>query len=94
MYLFKVLLTAFRQYLMILLGQKLSISIMLGYFKHVLKLPMKFFSTRKDGEILARFNDTNKVIDAIVSASLSAVLDTFMLIMVGIFYIFKILLCL
>ncbi|MGQ8968395.1 peptidase domain-containing ABC transporter [Bacillus subtilis] len=85
MYLFKVLLTAFRQYLMILLGQKLSISIMLGYFKHVLKLPMKFFSTRKDGEILARFNDANKVIDAIVSASLSAVLDTFMLIMVGIF---------
>ncbi|TYS09042.1 peptide cleavage/export ABC transporter [Bacillus subtilis] len=85
MYLFKVLLTAFRQYLMILLGQKLSISIMFGYFKHVLSLPMKFFSTRKIGEIISRFNDANKVIDAIISASLSVVLDTVMLVMVGIF---------
>ncbi|MGG1105255.1 peptide cleavage/export ABC transporter [Bacillus subtilis] len=85
MYLFKVLLTAFRQYLMILLGQKLSISIMFGYFKHVLSLPMKFFSTRKIGEIISRFNDASKVIDAIISASLSVVLDTVMLVMVGIF---------
>jgi ATP-binding cassette, subfamily C, bacteriocin exporter len=84
MYIFQVVLTAFRQYLMIILGQKLSISIMLGYFKHVLKLPMKFFSTRKDGEIISRFNDASKVIDAIVSASLSTVLDTFMLIIVGV----------
>ncbi|MCY7916788.1 peptidase domain-containing ABC transporter [Bacillus vallismortis] len=85
MYLFKVLLSAFRQYLMIILGQKLSVTIMFGYFKHVLKLPMKFFNTRKVGEIISRFSDANKVIDAIVSASLSVVLDTSMLIMVGIF---------
>ncbi|PAF36732.1 bacteriocin ABC transporter ATP-binding protein [Terribacillus saccharophilus] len=84
MYIFQVVLSAFRQYLLILLGQKLSISIMLGYFKHVLKLPMKFFSTRKDGEILARFTDASKVIDAIVSASLSSVLDILMLIIVGV----------
>ncbi|CAI6328605.1 Lipid A export ATP-binding/permease protein MsbA [Bacillus subtilis] len=85
MYLFKVFLIGFRQYLMILLGQKLSISIMFGYFQHVLTLPMKFFSNRKVGEIISRFTDANKVIDAVVSASLSAILDTIMLIMVGIF---------
>ncbi|KIN51544.1 hypothetical protein B4146_4314 [Bacillus subtilis] len=85
MYLFKVFLIGFRQYLMILLGQKLSISIMFGYFQHVLTLPMKFFSNRKVGEIISRFTDANKVIDAVVSASLSVILDTIMLIMVGIF---------
>ncbi|MCR6616547.1 peptidase domain-containing ABC transporter [Bacillus velezensis] len=85
MYLFKVFLIGFRQYMMILLGQKLSITIMFGYFKHVLSLPMKFFSNRKVGEIISRFTDANKVIDAVVSASLSILLDTIMLIMVGIF---------
>ncbi|NUI60262.1 peptidase domain-containing ABC transporter [Bacillus amyloliquefaciens] len=85
MYLFKVFLIGFRQYMMSLLGQKLSITIMFGYFKHVLSLPMKFFSNRKVGEIISRFTDANKVIDAVVSASLSILLDTIMLIMVGIF---------
>ncbi|MCY8454116.1 peptide cleavage/export ABC transporter [Bacillus spizizenii] len=85
MFLFKVILTAFRQYLMIILGQKLSISIMLGYFKHVVKLPMKFFNTRKIGEIISRFNDATKVIDAIASISISVFLDTFMLLLAGVF---------
>lgn len=58
---------------------------MFGYFQHVLTLPMKFFSNRKVGEIISRFTDANKVIDAVVSASLSVILDTIMLIMVGIF---------
>ncbi|MEG7381522.1 peptide cleavage/export ABC transporter [Bacillus subtilis] len=85
MFLFKVILTAFRQYLMIILGQKLSISIMFGYFKHVVKLPMKFFNTRKVGEIISRFNDATKVIDAIASISISVFLDTFMLLLAGVF---------
>ena len=70
-YLFRILFEYSRSYLLLILGQRMSISIMLSYFKHVLSLPMTFFATRKSGEILSRFLDANKIIDALASATLS-----------------------
>ncbi|MEX1567805.1 peptide cleavage/export ABC transporter, partial [Enterococcus sp. C42(2024)] len=83
-YLFRVLFEYSRSYLLLILGQRMSISIMLSYFKHVLKLPMTFFATRKSGEILSRFLDANKIIDALASATLSVFLDVGMVLIVGI----------
>lgn len=50
LYLFKVLLNAFRSHILLTLSQKLDISLILGYYHHVLKLPMNFFGTRKTGK--------------------------------------------
>jgi hypothetical protein len=36
-----------RQWMMLHLSQKIDIPLLLGYFEHIYKLPMKFFSTRK-----------------------------------------------
>ncbi|MDB7367485.1 MULTISPECIES: peptide cleavage/export ABC transporter [Enterococcus] len=83
-YLFRVLFEYSRSYLLLILGQRMSISIMLSYFKHVLNLPMTFFATRKSGEILSRFLDANKIIDALASATLSVFLDVGMVLIVGI----------
>ena len=82
-YLFRVLFEYSRSYLLVLLGQRMSMSIMLEYFKHVLSLPMNFFSTRKSGEIISRFLDANKIIDALASATLSIFIDIGMVIIVG-----------
>lgn len=82
-YLFRVLFEYSRSYLLVLLGQRMSMSIMLEYFKHVLSLPMNFFSTRKSGEIISRFLDANKIIDALASATLSVFIDIGMVIIVG-----------
>lgn len=82
-YLFRVLFEYSRSYLLILLGQRMSMSIMLEYFKHILSLPMNFFSTRKSGEIISRFLDANKIIDALASATLSVFIDIGMVIIVG-----------
>ena len=57
---------------------------MLGYFKHVLTLPMNFFTTRKSGEIISRFLDANKIIDALANATLSIFLDIGMVLLVGV----------
>ncbi|GGD05407.1 peptide cleavage/export ABC transporter [Enterococcus wangshanyuanii] len=84
MSIFQVIFEYVRGYLLIILGQRMSISIMLSYFKHVLKLPMSFFSTRKSGEIISRFLDANKIIDALASATLSIFLDIGMVITIGI----------
>jgi ATP-binding cassette subfamily B protein len=75
---FKALLEAFRNHLMLYLGQKLDIPLILGYYKHVLGLPMKFFGTRRIGEIVSRFSDASKIREAISSATLSIMIDTLM----------------
>lgn len=47
---FKVVLDAVRSHLLLYLSQKLDIALLLGYYRHVLELPMKFFGSRKVGE--------------------------------------------
>ena len=76
--LFKVLLNAFRSHLLLYLSQKLDIALLLGYYRHVIELPMNFFGTRKVGEIISRFQDAGKVRDAISGATLTIMIDTIM----------------
>lgn len=80
---FNVILQAFRSYLLIYLSQKLDIDLLLGYYNHVVKLPMNFFGTRKTGEIISRFQDASKVRDAISGATLTLMIDTLMVIAGG-----------
>lgn len=75
---FKILLNAFRSHLLLYLSQKLDIALLLGYYRHVLTLPMNFFGTRKVGEIISRFNDASKVRDAVSGAVLTIMIDTLM----------------
>ncbi|MGF2942928.1 peptide cleavage/export ABC transporter [Enterococcus xiangfangensis] len=83
MYVIQTLFQYLKQYLLIKLGQRLSSSIMLKYFNHVLHLPMSFFSTRKSGEIISRFLDANKIIDALANAIFSLFLDASMVLLIG-----------
>ena len=82
--LFKVLLSAIRSHLLLYLSQKLDIALILGYYNHVLELPMNFFGSRKVGEIISRFNDASKVRDAISGATLTIMIDTLMAVAGGI----------
>lgn len=75
---FKVALDAIRSHLLLYLSQKLDIALLLGYYRHVLELPMNFFGSRKVGEIVSRFNDASKVRDAISGATLTIMIDTIM----------------
>lgn len=78
LYLFQTLLGAFRAHMILYLSQKIDIPLILGYYQHVLGLPMNFFGTRKVGEIVSRFMDASKVRDAISGATLTIMIDTFM----------------
>lgn len=78
LYIFKTIFEAFRYHLMLYLGQKLDIPLILGYYEHVLGLPMNFFGTRKVGEIVSRFTDASKIRDAISSATLTIMIDSLM----------------
>lgn len=82
--LFKIILSAFRSHLLLQLSQKLDLSLILGYYHHVLSLPMNFFGTRKTGEVLSRLMDASKVRDAISGATLSMMIDSLMVVAGGI----------
>ena len=83
LYIFKTILEAFRYHLMLYLGQKLDIPLILGYYEHVLGLPLNFFGTRKVGEIVSRFTDASKIREAISSATLTIMIDSLMAIVGG-----------
>ena len=80
---FKVITEAFRTQLLIHLGQRLDIPLMLGYYDHVINLPMNFFGTREVGEIISRFNDASKIRQAISGVALTMMIDVFMVLIGG-----------
>ena len=84
LYTFQMLLSLFRSHLLLFLSQKLDIALLLGYYEHILKLPMNFFGTRRVGEIISRFQDAGHVRDAISGATLTIMIDTIMVIVGGI----------
>ncbi|KRN99411.1 sppt [Companilactobacillus kimchiensis] len=83
LYIFQSIFTYARDFLLAVLGQRLAIDIILGYIKHIFELPMEFFATRKTGEIVSRFNDANKIIDALASTIISIFLDVGIVIIMG-----------
>lgn len=80
---FKVIMEAFRTQLLIHLGQKLDIPLMLGYYEHVINLPMNFFGTREVGEVISRFNDASNIRQAISGVALTMMIDVFMVLIGG-----------
>jgi ABC-type bacteriocin transporter len=42
-------------------GQLIDVQLILGYYKHLLKLPQQFFDTMRVGEIVSRINDAVKI---------------------------------
>ena len=72
------LLSTVRQWILIFLSIKIDIPLMLGYFEHVYKLPMKFFASRKTGEITTRYSDASTIKSVFTSIALSVVMDIVM----------------
>ncbi|CYV65579.1 peptidase domain-containing ABC transporter [Streptococcus suis] len=82
-YTFRVLLNLIKDNLVISLSQAMNSQILLQYTEHILKLPLSFFLTMKTGDVITRFIDVNKIIDALASVTLTIFLDFTMFIIVG-----------
>ena len=73
-----------RQWILLHLSIKIDIPLMLGYFEHIYKLPMKFFSTRKTGDITTRFSDAFTIKNIFTGIALSLIMDISMALMSGV----------
>ncbi len=73
-----------RQWMMLYLSQKIDIPLMLGYFEHIYRLPMKFFATRKTGDIITRFSDAFTIKDIFTNIALTLIMDIGMALITGV----------
>lgn len=61
-------------------GQAIDARLILGYYKHLLKLPQQFFDTMRVGEIISRVNDAVKIRSFINEALTNIAVNVFILI--------------
>jgi ABC-type bacteriocin transporter len=73
---FRAAFGAVRSALLAYISQKVDVSLMLEYYRHVLRLPMGFFDSRQTGEIISRLGDAVKVREVISGTTLSLMVDT------------------
>ena len=84
LYILQALIQFLRGYLISLVSKKIDIRLMIPYYDHIINLPMSAISTRKTGEYLSRFSDADAVREAVSGATLTLVLDSFMVIACGV----------
>lgn len=78
--LFQVFLGTIQTYFMLSTGQQIDARLILGYYKHLLKLPQRFFDTMRVGEIISRVNDAVKIRAFINDTGVSLIVNTFIVI--------------
>jgi ATP-binding cassette subfamily B protein len=61
-------------------GQKIDARLILGYYKHLLKLPQHFFDSMRVGEIISRINDAVKIRAFINDTAISLLVSIFIVI--------------
>ena len=69
----------FKNVFLIKSGQQIDARLILGYYKHLLKLPQQFFDTMRVGEIISRINDAVKIRAFINDVSLSLTVNILIL---------------
>jgi len=61
-------------------GQAIDRQLILGYYKHLLKLPQQFFDSMRVGEIISRINDAVKIRTFVNDVSVNLAVNVFVLI--------------
>lgn len=76
----QILLHFLKDVFLIKSGQEIDSRLILGYYRHLLKLPQQFFDTMRTGEIISRINDAMKIRLFINNTSLTILVNFFIVI--------------
>ena len=71
----QIFIGVFKDIFLIKTGQGIDARLILGYYKHLLKLPQQFFDTMRVGEIISRINDAVKIRTFINGVALNLILN-------------------
>jgi len=73
----QVIIGYFKTLFVLKVGQRIDARLILGYYKHLLTLPQRFFDTMRVGEIVSRTNDAVKIRAFINDVSIGFVVNVF-----------------
>jgi ATP-binding cassette, subfamily B, bacterial HlyB/CyaB len=73
--LFRVAMIGLRQYLLYHTANKLDLSLIVGFIRHTLRLPLSFFESRYVGDIISRVQENRKIQRFLSGEALSILLD-------------------
>ncbi|MEE9395820.1 MAG: ABC transporter transmembrane domain-containing protein [Methylococcales bacterium] len=76
--LFTQLTSMLRAFLSNYMVRNLDFSMMSGFFKHAMSLPLSFFATRRTGDILARFQENQTIRAFLTESTVTTVLNLLM----------------
>lgn len=71
------------------ISKNISLKLSLDYFHHTLNLPLSFHESRKNGDIISRFQDASKVQEILVTSILILPVDIMFITIVGIILCLK-----
>lgn len=80
---FQLFTGTFKSILGLQTGQHIDARLILGYYKHLLRLPQRFFDTMRVGEIISRVNDAVKIRVFINETGLSIIVNLLMAFFAG-----------
>lgn len=75
--LLQIIIGVFQTLFVIKVGQRIDARLILGYYKHLLTLPQRFFDTMRVGEIISRINDAVKIRAFINDVSIGFIVNVF-----------------
>ncbi len=73
--LFGIAMNGVRQYLLDHTANRVSISLLVGFIKHTLRLPLGYFESRYVGDIISRIQENQKIQRFLTGETLSIILD-------------------
>ena len=77
---FQIVISIFKDVFLVKTGQQIDVRLILGYYKHLLKLPQQFFDTMRVGEIISRINDAVKIRNFINGVALNLTVNVLIVI--------------
>lgn len=82
---FQLLVSVYKDIFLIKIGQLIDAKLILGYYKHLLRLPQSFFDRMRVGEIISRVGDAVKIRLFINNVVLSLLVDVLVVLFAFIF---------
>ncbi len=76
----QILIGSMKSILVFQTGQKIDAQLILGYYKHLLKLPQRFFDTMQVGEITSRIGDAVKIRSFINEVAIDMLVNIFIVV--------------
>lgn len=72
-----------KQWMLLRMSQKAITPVLFRYFEHIYRLPMKFFATRKTGDLVTRFQDAFTIQDIFSDMALALIMNVTLASMTG-----------